>query len=341
MRTFSFTVCLIACLSSHLAYAVPDDDDKPQASAGKTEAVPGDSANIRLDPKAQQLAGIKTQRLQAVQQQPEFTAYGTALGLERLLQLRQQYLAAHAQQDSAKAKYTEAHLNLTRTQNLHTQDIVSTRRLQEQQAQWQADKANLDASGYQQQSILAASRLEWGNTLTEWFVQTQGKAAEPFMARASQLLQITLPANTSLSPDIRGIYIDERGQRHTAVKATLISAAPQVDPISQGERYFFKTEGRRMPFGAHVTAWIAADGQQTTGVVIPESALVRHMGQAFVFIKTADDEFSRRALPQFTPGKHGYFATGSLQPGDEIVTTGAQTLLSQQLKNLIPSEDDD
>ncbi|MGZ5000956.1 MAG: efflux RND transporter periplasmic adaptor subunit [Methylomonas sp.] len=339
MRIVPPFICLIACVTSTLALAMPDSDDLPNGS--KPVSAPNSSDALTLAPKTQQLAGIKTQPLEAAEQQPEFTAYGTVLSLEPLLQLRQQYLAARTQQDSAKAKYTETDLNLSRTQNLHAQDIVSTRRLQEQQALWQADKANLAASGYQQQAILAASRLEWGNTLTEWFIQTQGKAAEQFLNNGAQLLQITLPANVHLDPAVRNVYVDERGQRGNAIRAALISASPRIDPVSQGERYFFKTEGRRIPFGTHVNVWITSDTQQTAGVFVPKSALVWHLGQAFIFIRTADDKFSRRALPQYTPGSHGYFVTGPLKAGEEIVISGAQTLLSQELKNLIPSEDDD
>lgn len=342
MRTLIPLTCLLACLStSPLAWAVPDDDDQPQPTGDRGAVRAEDSARINLTQKSQELAGIKTQPLQAAQQQAEFTAFGTIVSLEPLLQLRQQYLAARAQQDSAKAKYDEAHLNLSRTRNLHDQDIVSTRRLQEQHAQWQADKASLDASGYQQQTILAASRLEWGDTLTDWFIRTPGKTAEQFLNHGAQLLQVTLPANTHLNPDIPHIFIDERGQRNSAIQATLISASPRIDPVSQGERYFFKLEGRRIPFGTHVTAWIANDTGQTPGVIVPTSAVVWHLGQAFVFIKSADDHFSRRALSACSPGNHGYFVTRSLQAGEEIVTTGAQTLLSQELKNQIPSEDND
>ncbi|MDD1621686.1 MAG: hypothetical protein LUQ11_09405 [Methylococcaceae bacterium] len=340
MRTLIFLACLILCLSSLSVKVIADDDDPPQSTGGSAMTADGE-VTLNLAPKSQQLAGIKTQPLEAAQQQPEFTAFGTIVSLEPLLQLRQQYLAARAQQDGAKAKYNEAHLNLSRTRNLHDQDIVSTRRLQEQQAQWQADKASLDASGYQQQTILSTSRLEWGDTLTDWFIRAQGKTAEQFLNHGAQLLQVTLPANTHLNPDIRRIFIDEHGRRDTAIQATLISASPRIDPISQGERFFFKIEGRRIPFGTHVTAWIADDAGQTPGVIVPASALVWHLGQAFVFIKTADNHFSRRALPAYTPGSQGYFVTKSLRAGEEIVTTGAQTLLSQELKNLIPNEDKD
>jgi len=339
MRIFIILVCLIVCFNCISANALPDDDDKPLSDSG-TNSAQADTAIVILKEKQSQSAGIQSQVMQAVQLQPEFIAYGTVLSLEPLMLLHQQYLAAQAQQNSAKAKFTEAYLNLSRTERLHQQDIVSTRRLQEQHAQWQSDKANLNVSSYQQQSILVSSRLEWGDILTDWMVLAQPKVFEQFLTHRSQLLQITLPANMHLSPNIRSIDIDEHGQRDSALKASLISPSPRVDPISQGERFFFKTEGRFIPFGTHITAWIAGEGQGMTGVFIPKSAVVWHLGQAFVFIKTAESQFSRRALTKCTPDKQGGFVTENVQPGEAVVTIGAQTLLSQQLKAMIPHEDD-
>ena len=136
--------------------------------------------------------------------------------------------------------------------------------------------------------------------------------------------------------------MDEHDRRDQAIKATLISAAPQVDPITQGERYFFKSEGRNLPFGAHISVWIPSGKQaQTSGVVIPKNAVVWHLGQAFVFIRSEDGGFNRRLLAELNPTKKGYFTSAGFEPGEEIVTVGAQTLLSEELKNLIPREDDD
>ena len=341
MRISVIPASLLACLFAAIAFAAPDDDDQPTPSVGGTTVPAADQDNLELSAKSRQLAGIQTRRLTAVAQQPEFTAYGSVISLEPLLQLRQQYLAAQAHQDSAKAKYTEAHLNLSRTESLHHQDLVSTRRLQEQQAQSQADKANLDISQYQQQTILAASRLEWGDILSGWFVSGPQKPTEQFLQHDSQLLQVTLPSGLSLNPNVRQIYIDEHDRRNSAIKATFISASPKVDPLTQSERYFFRTEGRHIPLGSHITAWISNGNQTVSGVIIPASALVWHLGQACVFVKTAEHQYSRRPLPEYLPHQDGYFVTGYLQPGDEIVTTGAQTLLSQQLKSLIPDEDKD
>ncbi|QPK64347.1 hypothetical protein IVG45_05115 [Methylomonas sp. LL1] len=329
-KLIRFACLAAALLAASSPFADADQDDEPRAMK------PADSAASNTH-----IAGIKTQRLEASMQQPEFSAYGTVVNLEPLVALRQQFLAARAQQDSARAKYQEADLNLTRTQDLHRHDIVSTRRLQEQQAQWRNDQANLATSNYQQQTILATSRLQWGELLTDWFTQNHGKQAEQFLNHRAQLLQITLPANSRLAPDLRTVDVDEHGRRDHAIKASLISVAPQADPVTQGERYFFKSEGRNLPFGAHITAWITNGTPENTGVIIPDNAVVWHLGQAFIFIKSVNGEFQRRLLPELIPAKTGYFASGDFKPGDEIVITGAQTLLSQELKNLIPSEDND
>ena len=326
IRFFCLTFLLF--ISSAVFAAKDDDELRPLVSPASE--------------KLEQTAGIKTQVLRATAKPPEFSAQGTVIDLEPLLMLRQQFLAAQASQDSAQARYQEADLNLSRTRNLHQQDIVSTRRLQEQQAQWRNDKANLATSSYQQQTIVASSRLQWGNLLTDWFTRHNSPQAEQFLNHKAQLLLISLPGNRHLQTGIQTILIDEQGRRDQAISATLISAAPQVDPITQGERYFFKTEGRKLAFGARVSAWITdSDKASNVGVIIPESAVVWHLGQAIVFIKTEDGAFKRRLLPELIADKDGYFAATGFNAGETIVTTGAQTLLSQELKELIPSEDDD
>lgn len=342
MRIALPLACLLGLFTLLANTVLADDDDaRPPTSPAKQAGQIADPNTLQLDLAGQQLAGIQTQRLTAARQTPEFTAYGTVLNPEPLLIIRQQYLAASAQQDSAQARYGEAAQNLNRTRDLHGQDIVSTRRLQEQQAIWQADKANLAANSYQQQAIIANSRLQWGDTLSNWFTRAQDKNAVQLLEHRAQLLQITLPASAQIDPAVNLIHIHERGRRQAAQPATLISAAPQVDPITQGQRYFFKCEHCRLPFGAHITVWIPVDAEANSGVNLPQSALVWHLGQAYVFIKTDAEHFSRRPLGQYSANSQGYFVAGSLRPGEDVVTTGAQTLLSQQLKGLIPDEDGD
>jgi hypothetical protein len=65
------------------------------------------------------------------------------------------------------------------------------------------------------------------------------------------------------------------------------------------------------------------------------------MDQALVYIKTGEDTFSRRTLAHYSATADGYFIPDALNPGEQVVTLGAQMLLSEELRGQIPKEDDD
>jgi hypothetical protein len=88
-----------------------------------------------------------------------------------------------------------------------------------------------------------------------------------------------------------------------------------------------------------LTAWITQPDSEETGFIIPESALIWYLNQAYVYSKTGEEIFTRRLLKNISAIYNGYFITEGLSTGNEIVITGGQMLLSEELKNQIPSED--
>lgn len=284
-----------------------------------------------------QLAGIQTAVLQVSRQTPEIVAFATITDLTSLLNMRQQYLTSLAQANGAAAKFHESEQSLRRTQSLHQQDIVASKRLQEQQARWHADKADAASANLQKQALLANNRLQWGEQLSQWFLQPDERRIQGFLSGQQRLLSINLPDNQA--PE--AIWLEAQGRRQLATQAHLIGTAPQVDPLTLRQKAFYQLEHCNLPIGSQLTAWLPASGRVQVGVEFPESAVVWHQGQASVFIKTPPGTFERRTLQDFTSSYGGLILTSSLQAGDEIVTSGAQTLLSQELKAQIPSEDDD
>ena len=329
---------LLGLLLSSSSFADDDDNPKPKNQDAKHIDTPD---VVFLDTEQQQRAGIQTMPLTESKQGPESIAFGTVVNLDRLLLVRQQYLNSLAQQQTAHAKNAEAQLNLSRTQSLHNQDIVSSRRLQEQQAQAQTEQAQLAISHYQKELQINNCLLEWGSNLCQWLTEAKGQHIKEFLQQKAQLLQITLAAGRELGAGQTQIFVDEHGKRENAIPASLISAIPLVDPVTQGRRYFFKSNLRPIAYGSHLTAWLSESDKNTSAVNLPRSAVVRHNGEAVVFIKTQPGQFSRLVLQHLTPNQACCFSNSELQAGQEIVTTGAQTLLSQLLKNQIPEEDDD
>ncbi|MDP1663684.1 MAG: hypothetical protein Q8L79_01050 [Methylobacter sp.] len=341
---------LIACFFMlSVAPVIADDDDKPVANAGQ--------GTIFLAAKAQSISGLQTITLTSISDHPEFTAYGKAVNIQPLIELRHRYSVALTERSSATARFRQAEQNIKRQQDLYSDGATSKRNLQVQQAQWQTDKALVDASGFQGKAIIDEARLNWGKKLTEWALSTDSEQLNGFLSGQKTLLQITLPVNKQLANEIQSIYVEASGNRSAATKAELISAAPQTDNTAQGESYFFQTDGRRncsrqscgvhtipgdnpIRTGMRVAAWIPEQSENRSGVIIPKSALVWYMDQAFVYIKTDAEQFTRRTIDQYSATNGGYFVGSGINAGEQLVVTGGQMLLSEEFRGQIPNEDD-
>ncbi len=296
---------------------------------------------IMLDIDIQKSSGIETTTLKPVNYQTEFTANGRAINIRPLIALHHRYLVALTEHSSAAARFKQAEQNLKRQQDLYRHGVSSKRNLQEQQAQWQAYKAQVDATDFQGKAIIDEAMLNWGKELAEWVLSGNPDKLNAFLSGRKTLLQITLPANKHLNDGIQTIYIAASGNRSKARKAELISAAVQTETVAQGESYYFQTSDKNIITGMNVTAWIPEQNANLTGVIIPKSALIWHMGQSFVYLKIAEETFSRRLVDQYSATSEGYFIPDAINPGEQIVTTGGQMLLSEELRGQIPEEGDD
>lgn len=313
--------------------AEDNTESLPQVSAGRYPV-------IELTKEAQQIAGLQTMEAQLASHRPEFMAYGKAVNLQPLLALRHQYLQALTEGASAKAKLTQSQEGMKRVQNLLTHGVAPKRRLQEQQAQWRVDKAQVDANQYRLQAIVNEAQLNWGKQLTGWAMTADSNQLDAFLSGQDTLLQITLPSSRSLSDDVRTIFVDIAGNRGKAREARLISPAPQTDVSIQGISYFFRAQANEITPGMSVSAWIPEDQTPIEGVIIPKSAVVWSMDQRFVYIKNNEKRFSRRLIENAAPISDSYFIKGAIIPGEQVVTTGGQLLLSEELRGQIAEDDD-
>lgn len=330
-----FWICTLLVFSSSLS---ADDDDEIKVTA--KVAAPSQGLVI-LDKASQANSGLKTVKAQPVVYRAEKLSYGLAISMEALLSAQNQYLNALTQQNSARAKMTFNRNNVNRLSSLHKEGIVSSRVLQDQQATLQVEKAALDSSHYLSQQIISNTRLTWGSVLTDWMIKSS-PIFNDLINQRSTLLKVTFPADGVGNNPLKSIFVAPAGQREQAVSAQLISGAPQTDNFSQGQQYFYQIPASaHIKAGMRLSAWIPMQQHPQTGVIIPESALCWHLGQALVFIKVAEQQFSHRAISGYYKVADGYFVSSAIKADEEIVSTGAQMLLSQEFKGQIPSEDND
>ncbi len=335
MKSWSLAFCLIFNFIL-LPFALAEEQESPEEPKGNTRQI-----TIKLDSDVQKSSGIETQTLEATRHNSEFTAHGKVINLQSLLALRNRYLLALTEQSSAKARFKQSEESLMRQEDLYLHGASSKRSWQEQQALWEANKAQAEASDFQGNAIIDEARLFWGKELSEWALSSHSNKLNPFLTNKKKLIQITLPSNKHLPESIKSLFIEATGDRSKAYKAEFISPATQTETVAQGESYYFQVEGKNILTGMNLTAWIPEQLDQKSGVTIPKSALLWHLDQSFVYIQVNEDNFMRRTIVNYTPVAGGYFVPDAIKPGEQIVTKGAQMLLSEELKNQIPAEDDD
>jgi len=314
-----------------------DADDKIESK----QQNPIKQTQITLSTNIQKSSNVVTLILKPVSHFAEFVAYGKVLNIQSLLDLRHRYLLALTDQRSAQAKFKQAEQNLSRQQDLYRSGVSSKRSLQEQQAQWQANQAQVDATLYQNTALIDEVQLLWGKELMDWVISKDHSTLDAFLSGRQKLIQITLPSHQHLANTIRSIEIEVSGNRSKAHKAELISAATHTELVSQGESYFFKSSDKNLLTGMAISAWIPEQNIAMAGFMIPKSALIWYMDQALVYIKTSETTFNRLVLSHYAPTTDGYFVPDTLSPNQQLVITGAQMLLSEELRGQIPKEDDD
>jgi hypothetical protein len=75
-------------------------------------------------------------------------------------------------------------------------------------------------------------------------------------------------------------------------------------------------------------------------VLIPSSAVVWHGGKPWVYVKKQNNQFVRQPISTDTEIEEGWF-NQEISAGSEVVTNGAQLLLSEEFKYLIKNENED
>ena len=110
--------------------------------------------------------------------------------------------------------------------------------------------------------------------------------------------------------------------------ATFVSASPRTDPRVQGRSWLYLAPAGAVVPGMNLTANIGAASVEN-GVVVPRDAIVWTSGRAWVYVEKAPGQYARRVIDASVPMADGTFVT-TLQPGQRVVTSGAQALLSEE-----------
>ena len=301
------------------------------------------AAVVTLPTETQRQSGIVTSPLRAAHYQSTLSAFGTVVNLDAYSELRTRYLAAKAEAGVVRASIVNSQKEYQRMLQLNRDDHnVSDRAVAAAEAAWRADEARLAAAETAAASIRDTIRQQWGETLAAWATQQPaGEALQRLLQHRDVLLQITLPFDARMPGKEAALMIEPVGASGKATRATFASAAPQTDAAIQGETFFYRASSDNLRVGMRIAAHLVQSGKAAAGTIIPASAVVWYGGKTWVYQKQSEERFIRRQVSTEREADDGWFDAGNIKSGDEVVTSGAQLLLSEEFKYQITNENED
>jgi hypothetical protein len=281
---------------------------------------------ITVDEATQQKIGLTAAPVSASKQSEQMQLFGTVLDVQELTSAASQIANARAQYDQAMAKgtYDRAELGRLRTLNADNKN-VSDRAVQEAAANAAADDAAIKSSAAALEAAVNAARQKFGPLIGNE-IASQSGLYQQIVAMQRALVQIAIPPGTPAPHTIQIVAPDG-----STIAASTLGIAPRVDPKLQGASYFYLAHGGRLASGMNVTAHFAG-AQSMSGVVVPNDAVVSFEGRSWVYVKRDASHFSRREISTAAPTAGGFFVT-NVPAGAEVVTNGAQQLLSEEMRS--------
>lgn len=303
-------------------------------------------ATLLLPVALQKQSGLQFTRLQVTTYQASSAAFGSVESIDSLVELRTRYFAALADGNVIRTNIASAEQNYQRLKLLNQDDKnVSDRVVQEAEALLNSEKAKLGAASTSANGMRDNIRQLWGSTLADWATQsTPNRAFQDLLQHRHVLLRVTLPFD--VVPDKNTVLsITPMGAVSQPVQADFISEAALTDNGMQGKTYYYRAPAGSLRTNMRVSARLDTQDKVTTGVIVPHQAVVWYANQAWVYQKVEDEKFVRKLINTDveieSEAISGWYNTTHVAENDEIVVSGAQLLLSEELKYQIQNENED
>ncbi len=303
--------------------------ERPVKAPSRVAEVDGQPA-VTLDAQALRANGIEVAALLPAPYQDQLRGYGTVLDLTPLNDLSNGYASARAQQQMAQARLAASKAAFDRARGLYrNQQNVSLAQFQAAGATSQTDQAALASADSQVRTLAAAAAQTFGSVVGKALLDGSPLITQ-LIERQDLLLQVTLPPGVSVPVPPQDATVQVEGGSPAPV--SFVSPATRTDPRIQGVSFLYLAPASSgvLP-GMNVLVSLPS-GPLRAGVALPASAVVWWQGQAWIYREAAEGMFVRTQVPTSLPAKEGGYVVEGWPGGAQVVTRGAQALLSEEFR---------
>lgn len=297
---------------------------------------------VKLNLATQKNSGISVQPLQAYNYHGNIKVLGSVISIQTLVDYNSQYQQLKAQLALAESVLPNHQLQYQRYKQLNEDDKnVSDKAVQEAQALVINDQTQIKTAQAQIKALTDTIIAQWGQPLATLVTKhpTPGPLHDLLMQK-KVLVQVSFPLNFKAPEGNSSIFISPIQDEVPPIRADYVSQSIQTDISNIGKTYFYSAPADYLRVGMRVNVVPANASSSLKGVIVPNQAIAWHGGMAWIYVKTKPDTFLRKPVASDIELDNGWF-DNSLSPGTEVVTRGAQLLLSEEFKFQIKNENDD
>jgi hypothetical protein len=328
---FILTAGVILGLGWTLWIGVRKQKEKPQTEEAATEGAPKEEAEkpedyvVKLEKEKWQALDIDKGEPEKTELQPQRIAFGRVLDPTPIVTLDGELAAAEAALAASRAEHE-------RTQNLFkTGENLARKTVETAEAQFRADEIKADG-------LRRSALIEWGPSFAGLDAAARREFVERLVRGETALIRVDLLPGDALAELPKSARVLVLGREEQSIVTQNITPAADVDAKTQAQGFILRAD--QPPFalrpGMALTAWLELPQKPRAGFAIPRSAVLRHDGRAWVYVQEEEEKFVRKPVTLDTPldGDKGWFVPegGGIKADDLLVTTGAQSLLSEELK---------
>jgi len=311
------SACAVLCV---LASACSRGTTEPAAEKPSESASPASNhaGVVKLPAAVQQAIGLQTAALMMTNVTPEAKGYGRVLDVSPLVALTAELVATRAAGEASQAE-------VARLRSLAQQANASQRALQAAEANFARDQAQFE-------SVRLRLMATWGSAVSER--KDLHQFVQELAALKQALVRLDFPPGELPATFPTHARLIEIGHEDAPIQATFFGPAPSVDSAMQGKALLFLVSPNTSSLtpGAALTGFVPLPGTSEPGVLVPRSAIIRFSGLTWVYLREADGTFKRLAVNLDQALPNGWFVRNDLKADQTVVITGAQGLLSEELK---------
>jgi len=302
-----------------------------RAVTEETGVVPSEEPSdaLHITSEQQQSLGLVCERLKSVSLKPQVRAFGHVLDPSLLVILDSELSAAENALVNSRSESERAESLYQEGENIARKNVETAL------AQFRADTIKTDA-------LIQRFALEWGGDIAGLDAAARKLLMASLVSGKVALARVELPGGETLDviPDAAKVLV--LGRENQPLVASHISHANNVDPKTQAQGFLLRIEYPSFPLrpGMALAALLSLPGKEMNGVLIPRSAVVRHEGKTWIFVRHGAESFKRREVVLDNPSEDGWLCQEGVMAEDEVVITGAQSLLSSEVFDTGGGEED-